>query len=390
MTFQPEKTRIMIGMSGGVDSSVGALLLHEQKFDVRGLFMKNWEDNDTSGPCPAAQDSLDAMQVCDRIGIAFDAVNFADEYWQRVFRYFLEEYRDGRTPNPDVLCNKEIKFKAFLDYALDQGADIIATGHYARIEERNGYYYLLKGRDPNKDQSYFLYALDQHQLSKAVFPLGNLYKTQVRDIARQAGFENHAKKDSTGICFIGERKFKSFLNQYLPEQPGEIRTPENKLVGTHDGLMFYTIGQRKGIGIGGRQDNHGEPWYVADKRMTDNVLVVVQGEHHPLLYNSRLTVNSLHWITTIPAMLPFRCTAKTRYRQPDQACTISAINNDTCRVTFDSPQRAMTPGQSIVFYDNDICLGGGIIHQVGDTSYSRIEDTQQSCYIEAGATRHYS
>ena len=380
----------MIGMSGGVDSSVSALLLHRQGFDVRGLFMKNWEDNDPAGPCPAVQDSLDAMRVCDRIGIPFDAVNFADEYWQRVFRYFLEEYRDGRTPNPDVLCNKEIKFRAFLDYALAQGADSIATGHYARIEERNGYFYLLKGCDPNKDQSYFLYALDQYQLSKAVFPLGHLYKNQVRKIALEEGFENHAKKDSTGICFIGERKFKSFLNQYLPGQPGEIRTPDDTLVGTHDGLMFYTIGQRKGIGIGGRQDNDGEPWYVADKRMADNVLVVVQGEYHPLLYNSRLTANSLYWITTMPAMLPFRCTAKTRYRQPDQACTISAINNDTCRVTFDRPQRAVTPGQSIVFYDNDICLGGGIIHQVGDTSYSRIEDSRQPCYIEADKIRHYS
>ena len=366
-------------MSGGVDSSVSALLLHQQGFDVRGLFMKNWEDNDPNGPCPAIQDSLDAMHVCDQIGIAFDAVNFADQYWQRVFRYFLEEYRAGRTPNPDVLCNKEIKFKAFLDYALSQGADTIATGHYARIEKRNGKYCLLKGCDSNKDQSYFLYALDQYQLSKAVFPLGHLHKTQVRSIALEAGFENHAKKDSTGICFIGERKFKEFLNHYLPAQPGEIRTPDNKLVGTHDGLMFYTIGQRKGLGIGGRQDTEGEPWYVADKRMTDNALIVVQGEHHPLLYSHHLTAKTLHWINNKPVTPPFRCMAKTRYRQPDQACTITAINNGGCRVVFDQAQRAVTPGQSVVFYDGEECLGGGIIDQIGNASY-QARDEQQLHY----------
>jgi len=370
---QTDKTRIMIGMSGGVDSSVSALLLHRQGYEVHGLFMKNWEDNDPDGHCPAIHDSLDAMHVCDRIGINFDAVNFAETYWQRVFRYFLDEYRKGRTPNPDVLCNKEIKFRAFLDYALDQGADKIATGHYARVEERKGRYYLLKGCDPNKDQSYFLYLLDQRQLSKSVFPLGQLHKTQVRNIALQAGFANHAKKDSTGICFIGERKFNEFINRYLPERPGEIRTPDNLPVGTHNGLMFYTIGQRKGIGIGGRQDNDGEPWYVAAKQIEDNVLIVVQGEHHPLLYSHSLLAKSLHWISTAPDKLPFRCQAKTRYRQADQPCTVTAIDKDTCSVTFDQPQRAVTPGQSIVFYDQDICLGGGIIDQIDSASLPATE-----------------
>ena len=366
--FKPGKTRIIIGMSGGVDSSVSALLLHQQGFDVRGLFMKNWEDNDADGRCPAIQDSQDALKVCDRIGIAFDAVNFSDEYWQRVFRHFLEEYRIGRTPNPDVLCNKEIKFKAFLEYALDQGADAIATGHYARIEEHDGYYHLLKARDSNKDQSYFLHTLDQYQLSKAILPLGYLSKPQVRKIAWEAGFENHAKKDSTGICFIGERKFREFLNHYLPSQPGEIRTPDNKLVGTHDGLMFYTIGQRKGLGIGGRQDTGDEPWYVVDKRVADNALIVAQGEHHPLLYNNHVTASMLHWITNEPVTLPYRCMAKTRYRQTDQPCTIAALDNDACLAIFDQPQRAVTPGQSIVFYDGDNCLGGGIIDRVDNIS----------------------
>ena len=372
------KPRIMIGMSGGVDSSVSALLLHQQGYNVRGLFMKNWDDTDEDGHCPAIQDSLDAMRVCDRIGISFDAVNFADAYWQKVFRYFLDEYRNGRTPNPDVLCNKEIKFQAFLDYALEQGADKIATGHYACVEERNGLYYLSKGRDLNKDQSYFLYLLNQTQLAKAVFPLGHLQKTQVRKIAMQAGFDNHAKKDSTGICFIGERKFKNFLNHYLPERPGEIRSSDGKLVGTHSGLMFYTIGQRKGIGIGGRHDNHGEPWYVADKLIEDNVLIVVQGEHHPLLYNRNLVANSLHWITATPPTLPFVCKAKTRYRQPDQACTLTTIEDDTCSIPFDEPQRAMTPGQSIVFYDGNTCLGGGIIDRVGTLTLPMTQTRQYS------------
>ena len=318
------------------------------------------------------------MQVCDRIGIPFDAVNFSETYWQRVFRHFLDEYSKGRTPNPDVLCNKEIKFRAFLDYAIAHGAEKIATGHYARIEEREGRYYLLKGYDQNKDQSYFLYQLDQHQLSKSIFPLGQLSKSQVRKIALEAGFDNHAKKDSTGICFIGERKFNDFLNSYLADLPGEIRTLDNVTVGTHNGLMFYTIGQRKGIGIGGRQDHTGEPWYVAAKRIEDNVLIVVQGEHHPLLYSHNLAANSLHWITAAPDSLPFRCQAKTRYRQADQNCTITALNEETCSVVFDQPQRAVTPGQSVVFYDQDICLGGGIIDQVETPSLSTTSSQQYS------------
>jgi tRNA-specific 2-thiouridylase len=340
----------MIGMSGGVDSSVVALLLQQKGYTVTGLFMKNWEETDPNAACTALQDSRDAMEICDRIGIPFEAVNFANEYWEHVFRYFLDEYRSGRTPNPDVLCNKQIKFRAFLDYALEHGADAIATGHYARIEKKDDYCYLLKGKDPNKDQSYFLYALDQYQLSRAVFPLGELNKSRVRDIAQQAGFQNHAKKDSTGICFIGERRFTEFLNQYLPAHTGEIRTVDDEVIGTHNGLMFYTIGQRKGIGIGGCQDHDGAPWYVVDKRMADNVLVVAQGAHHPMLYSRSVTASNLNWITNIPAIPPFRCNAKTRYRQHDQPCTVTAVDNNSCRVIFDVPQRAMTPGQSIVFY----------------------------------------
>jgi tRNA-uridine 2-sulfurtransferase len=374
-----DKSRIMIGMSGGVDSSVSALLLLRQGHDVHGLFMKNWEEDDPNGVCPAIQDSLDAMQVCDRIGIPFDAVNFSETYWQRVFRHFLDEYSKGRTPNPDVLCNKEIKFRAFLDYAIAHGAEKIATGHYARIEEREGRYYLLKGYDQNKDQSYFLYQLDQHQLSKSIFPLGQLSKSQVRKIALEAGFDNHAKKDSTGICFIGERKFNDFLNSYLADLPGEIRTLDNVTVGTHNGLMFYTIGQRKGIGIGGRQDHTGEPWYVAAKRIEDNVLIVVQGEHHPLLYSRRVITNTPHWISAAPDTLPFRCQAKTRYRQTDQNCTITYFDESICSVIFDQPQRAVTPGQSMVFYDQDICLGGGVIDHVDTASNASTSARLVSC-----------
>jgi len=360
--------QIIVGMSGGVDSSVTALLLHQQGHTVSGVFMKNWEDKDPDGTCPAVIDAQDAMLVCDKIGIPMDAVNFASEYWERVFQYFLDEYQSGRTPNPDILCNKEIKFKAFLDYAIQQGADKIATGHYARIAEQDGRFKLLKGKDDNKDQSYFLYTLGQVQLSKALFPLGELPKSEVRSIAAAAGFENHAKKDSTGICFIGEREFKKFLNTYLPAQPGEIQTLEGKTIGQHDGLMFHTIGQRKGLKIGGlREESSGEPWYVVGKDLDNNVLHVAQGTDHPALFKQALNAIELHWVSGEAPTPPYHCSAKVRYRQEDQPCTITAIDNGIATVLFEQSQRAITPGQSIVFYQQDECLGGGIIDQIGNT-----------------------
>lgn len=356
---QATPQRIIVGMSGGVDSSVSALLLQQQGYAVSGLFMKNWEDY-PDGECPAAQDARDVMAVCEQLGIEMDGVNFAAEYWDRVFAYFLEEYRAGRTPNPDVLCNKEIKFKAFLDYALARGADKIATGHYARVALRDGRYRLLKAADRNKDQTYFLYTLGQAQLAKTLFPLGELTKPQVRRIAAEQRFVNARKKDSTGICFIGERKFKQFLSQYLPAQPGEMRTPEGELIGRHDGLMYYTLGQRQGLGIGGRKGSSGEPWFVVGKDLAHNVLLVAQGEH-PLLYSDQLEAARLHWTRGDAPSAPLRCAAKTRYRQPDQACTLEWVEGDRCRVSFDQPQRAVTPGQSVVFYRDEECLGGGII-----------------------------
>ena len=359
--------RIIVGMSGGVDSSVSALLLQRQGHDVSGLFMKNWEDNDPDKPCPAAIDAEDAMQVCDRLNIDFDAVNFADEYWQRVFAHFIEEYRCGRTPNPDVLCNREIKFKAFLDYALNHGAEYIATGHYARIDKQDDHYRLLKGLDNDKDQSYFLYLLGQPQLAHSLFPLGELNKPEVRKIAEQHKFSNHSKKDSTGICFIGERKFNEFLQKYLPAQPGDIYSTDNELLGQHHGLMFHTIGQRKGLGIGGRKDDSGEAWFVIAKDIEKNILYVAQGNNHPLLFSSTLTADKPHWISGKTPRWPLHCHAKIRYRQPDQACTVTILDhgNDqqSLQVCFEEPQRAISPGQSIVFYQDDECLGGAIIDQ---------------------------
>ncbi|VAW85773.1 tRNA-specific 2-thiouridylase MnmA [hydrothermal vent metagenome] len=364
----PSTQQIIVGMSGGVDSSVTALLLQQQGLSVSGIFMKNWEDKDPDGTCPATIDANDAMRVCDKIGIPMDAVNFASEYWDHVFQYFLDEYKSGRTPNPDILCNKEIKFKAFLDYAIQQGADKIATGHYARITEEDSQFKLLKGKDNNKDQSYFLYTLGQAQLSKALFPLGELSKSEVRKIAAEAGFENHAKKDSTGICFIGEREFKTFLNTYLPAQPGEIQTLDGKTIGKHDGLMFHTIGQRKGLKIGGlKEDSSGEPWYVVDKDLEHNVLLVAQGTNHPALFKQALNAIDLHWVSGQSPTPPYRCSAKVRYRQQDQPCTITSIEDGIASIQFEQPQRAVTPGQSIVFYNQDECLGGGIIDQIGNT-----------------------
>ena len=356
--------RIIVGMSGGVDSSVAALLLQQQGHDVRGLFMKNWEGDDSDEHCSAAEDLQDAKDVCAQLQIALHTVNFAQQYWDRVFEYFLAEYQAGRTPNPDVMCNKEIKFRAFLDYALELGADAIATGHYARIEQRDGQYHLLKARDTNKDQSYFLYTLGQRQLAHSLFPLGETTKPEVRRLAAQAGFINHAKKDSTGICFIGERNFKNFLSRYLPAQPGEIHSVEGELIGTHDGLMYYTLGQRQGLGIGGRRGGTGEPWYVVDKDTKRNVLVVTQDERDERLYSAGLRAGALHWVAGTAPSLPLACHAKTRYRQADQACVITELHGDTCKVSFADPQRAVTPGQSVVFYLGEECLGGGIIKGV--------------------------
>ncbi|QEY26081.1 tRNA 2-thiouridine(34) synthase MnmA [Neisseria zalophi] len=351
-----EPHNIIVGLSGGVDSSVTAYLLKQQGYQVRGVFMQNWEDDDNDEYCSIKQDSFDAISVADILDIDIDIVNFAAEYKDNVFAYFLKEYSAGRTPNPDVLCNAEIKFKCFLDYAIREGADVIATGHYARKEIRNGVHYLLKGLDNNKDQSYFLYRLKPHQLERAIFPLGDLEKPEVRRLAAQAELPTAAKKDSTGICFIGERPFREFLQQYLPTDSGDMITPEGKKVGEHLGLMFYTIGQRKGLGIGGA----GEPWFVAGKNLPANQLIVVQGHDHPLLYTRSLTMNDLSW--TLPERpQPGRYTCKTRYRMADAPCELRYIDEESAELLFDEPQWAVTPGQSAVLYDGDICLGGGII-----------------------------
>ncbi len=350
--------KIVVGISGGVDSAVAALLLKRAGHEVTGLFMKNWEEDDAAGRCGAEEDLKMARAVCDRIGIPLRTVNFSSEYWERVFSYFLSEYQAGRTPNPDVLCNKEIKFKAFLDHAMTLGADRIATGHYARTDERDGRHRLLKARDANKDQSYFLYLLGQEALAHALFPVGDLTKTEVRLLAREAGLPNHDRHDSTGICFIGERDFKSFLARYIPARPGEMRTLAGEAKGRHDGTMYYTIGQRHGLGIGGE----GEAWYVVGKDVADNILYVAQGEHHPALYSEALIAGQWHGIGVEPAAWPRAMHAKIRYRQPDQRCTL-AWHDNGLRVVFDTPQRAATPGQSVVFYDGDECLGGGVIEQ---------------------------
>ena len=355
--------KIVVGLSGGVDSAVSALLLKQQGYDVVGLFMKNWEDDDDNEYCSTRQDFIDAAAAADVIGIDFEAVNFAAEYKDRVFTEFLREYAAGRTPNPDVLCNAEIKFKAFLDHAMKLGAARIATGHYARVREAEGSFQLRKGLDLGKDQSYFLHRLNQHQLSKAVFPIGHLQKSDVRKLAMAAGLPNHAKKDSTGICFIGERPFREFLERYLPRKPGEMVTPEGKHIGQHQGLMYYTIGQRQGLGIGGTRDGAGEPWFVADKRMDRNVLVVVQGHDHHALLKHTLRAQDASWISgEAPATVLLA--AKTRYRQADSACLLIESENpspDKFSLSFEQAQWAVTPGQSAVVYDGDICLGGGVI-----------------------------
>lgn len=366
--------KVIVGMSGGVDSAVAALLLLEQGFDVSGLFMKNWEEDDGTGLCTAKQDLADAEQVCERLGIRLHTANFAAEYWDDVFEVFLREYQAGRTPNPDVLCNKYIKFRAFLDHALDLGADAIATGHYARIEHRDDRFRLLKGIDQSKDQSYFLYTLGQDQLAKTLFPLGQLEKRTVREHARRAGFANYRKKDSTGICFIGERRFREFLSRFLSSEPGEIRTVEGEVIGEHQGLAYYTLGQRQGLGIGGRKRAGTGPWYVLAKDQRMNRLIVGQGHEHPWLLHDGLEAGQLAWVAEGPGFSPLRCTAKTRYRQPDQRCTVAALPNGRIRAVFDEPQRAVTPGQSLVLYRGDECLGGGVIDSAFRTQAASLRE----------------
>ena len=344
--------RVVVGLSGGVDSSVAALLLKRAGYEVVGLFMKNWEDDDDDEYCSTRQDLIDAASAADVIGIELEAVNFSAEYKDRVFAEFLREYSAGRTPNPDVLCNAEIKFKAFLDHAMRLGASKIATGHYARVRHDGVTYSLLRGKDAGKDQSYFLHRLTQEQLRRVLFPVGEMRKSEVRRLAQEAGLPNHAKKDSTGICFIGERPFREFLNRYLPKRPGPIRTPQGRTLGEHIGLSFYTIGQRKGIGIGGA----GEPWYVAEKRLQSNELIVVQGHDHPLLLRDKLAAGDPSWVAGAPPSGE-AVSAKTRYRQADARCRLQRVLESEIRVDFATPQWAVTPGQSVVLYDGDVCLG---------------------------------
>ncbi len=357
--------RVVVGMSGGVDSSVAAWILKEQGFEVIGLFMKNWEDDDNSEYCSTRQDWLDVASVADVLGIDVEAVNFAEEYRTRVFSEFLKEYSAGRTPNPDVLCNAEIKFKAFLDHAMKLGASAIATGHYARVRKEEGLVQLLKAKDLTKDQSYFLHRLTQGQLSRVMFPLGELHKSEVREIAQSIGLHNAKKKDSTGICFIGERPFREFLGKYLPTKPGAMKMPDGRVVGKHIGLAFYTIGQRKGIGLGGSQQSNGDAWYVANKDMEKNELIVVQGHDHSLLQSRQLHAAEASWVSGVCPRSLITLSAKTRYRQADARCELEPQNLGSPQsgfsLNFEENQWAVTPGQSAVLYQGDVCLGGGII-----------------------------
>ena len=370
MNKPKEETLVIVGMSGGVDSSVSALLLQQQGYQVEGLFMKNWDEDDGTEYCTAMDDLKDAQAVADKLGMKLHTANFASEYWDNVFEHFLEEYKAGRTPNPDILCNREIKFKAFLDYTKVLGADYIATGHYVRrkdVETMQGgeaaqQAQLLRGLDGNKDQSYFLHAVAGSEIAQTLFPVGELEKPEVRRIAEQHDLITHNKKDSTGICFIGERRFKDFLQQYLPAQPGEIETPEGDVIGKHQGLMYHTLGQRQGLGIGGLNGYSDNPWYVAQKDLTRNVLVAAQGKNHPILFSHSLTTHQIYWVNDEP-VLPMTCTAKVRYRQSDQACTVTKNEQGQYQVAFKEPQRAVTPGQSVVFYSDEVCLGGGVIEQ---------------------------
>ncbi|MGF3103827.1 tRNA 2-thiouridine(34) synthase MnmA [Rossellomorea sp. DUT-2] len=370
MKKEPKDTRVVVGMSGGVDSSVAALLLKQQGYEVIGIFMKNWDDTDENGVCTATEDYNDVIRVCNQIGIPYYAVNFEKQYWDKVFTYFLDEYKAGRTPNPDVMCNKEIKFKAFLDHALKLGADYLATGHYAQVEYRDGEYKMLRGVDNNKDQTYFLNQLGQEQLEKVMFPLGGIDKKKVREIAKEAGLATATKKDSTGICFIGERNFKDFLSNYLPAQPGTMETLDGKVMGKHDGLMYYTIGQRHGLGIGGA----GDPWFAIGKDLERNVLYVGQSFEHPALYSDSILATDVHWTSNGEKTAEFACTAKFRYRQDDNNVTVIPLEDGKVKVIFDEPIRAVTPGQAVVFYNGDECLGGGTI----DTIY---KDEKKLTYV---------
>ncbi len=357
----PADTRVIVGMSGGVDSSVSAYLLQQQGYQVEGLFMKNWEEDDGTEYCTALEDLADAQSVCDKLGIHLHTANFAAEYWDNVFQHFLNEYQAGRTPNPDVLCNKEIKFKAFLEYALTLGADLIATGHYVRRADEKGSTYLQKGLDSNKDQSYFLCEVSEDNLRYSLFPVGELNKSEVRRVASDLALATHDKKDSTGICFIGERKFKDFLETYLPAQPGDIEAMDGEVVGRHAGLMYYTLGQRQGLGIGGVQNRPEAPWYVVDKDLQRNVLIVSQGNENNDLFSKTLIAQPATWINQEGPQMPLQCSAKIRYRQADQACTVQALEDGRLEVTFQQAQRAVTPGQYVVFYQHERCLGGAII-----------------------------
>ena len=369
---RPQDTKVIVGMSGGVDSSVSAHLLIEQGYQVEGLFMKNWEEDDTDEYCAAAEDLKDAQQVCEKLGIKLHTINFATEYWDNVFEYFLAEYKAGRTPNPDIMCNKEIKFKAFLEFACeDLGADYIATGHYVQREfitdeNGNGQWAMLRGLDSNKDQSYFLYTLSDKQVGRTLFPVGNIEKPEVRAIAEKADLVTANKKDSTGICFIGERKFKDFLGQYLPAQPGKIESAEGEVIGEHDGLMYHTLGQRKGLRIGGLANAGEAPWYVVEKDLLRNVLIVGQGHDHPRLFSKGLIGNQLHLVNRKKLEQPISCTVKTRYRQEDVPCTLTPLSEEegTYQVIFNEQQSSVTPGQSVVFYQDNVCLGGGIINSL--------------------------
>ncbi len=357
-----EKAKVIVGLSGGVDSSVAALLLQQQGYAVEGLFMKNWEEDDDEDYCSAAVDLADARAVAERLQIPLHTINFASEYWDQVFAFFLAEYEAGRTPNPDVLCNREIKFKAFLDYATEQlNAHAIATGHYASLARDGEHFRLIRALDEGKDQTYFLYMLGQQALANSRFPLGQLSKTEVREIAERAGFPNHKKKDSTGICFIGERKFRDFLQRFLPAKPGMIEDPRGNKLGQHQGLMYYTLGQRQGLGIGGRKDAAEAAWFVAAKDLDRNVLIAVQGHQHPLLMSRRLICGQLHWVAGSGPAGTIQSQARIRHRQPLQSCRVQPMENGLCEVIFDTPQRAATPGQSLVLYDDQVCLGGGVI-----------------------------
>ena len=370
------QTRVVVGMSGGVDSSVTALLLKEQGYDVVGVFMKNWDDTDDMGVCTATEDYKDVAKVANQIGVPYYSVNFEKEYWDRVFEYFLAEYRLGRTPNPDVMCNKEIKFKAFLDYAMQLGADYVATGHYAQVtRDEDGTVHMLRGVDNNKDQTYFLSQLSQEQLAKTMFPLGHMEKSEVREIAEKANLATAKKKDSTGVCFIGEKNFKEFLGKYLPAQPGKMVTLDGQVKGDHAGLMYYTIGQRQGLGIGGGQGESSEPWFVVGKELATNTLLVGQGFHHEHLYATSLEASDIHFTTNEKKETDFTCTAKFRYRQQDTEVKV-ILNDDQTKATviFSEPVRAITPGQAVVFYQGDECLGGGLI----DSAYN---DEQKRQYV---------